>query len=88
MIRPDAVSFERTGCIVAMSDIVPSMMRPPCCGFSVAAADGASPPGVPLELHETATSMAAPRTATSRRMDSQPPIALFRHRRYIWYAGH
>jgi len=55
--------------MVAMSEIVASMTRPPCCGASVEAAEGeAPPPGVALELHETATSMAAPRTATSRRI--------------------
>src|SRR5581483_4121139 len=38
VMRPDAVSLTSTGCMVAMSEMVPSMMRPPCCGFSLAAA--------------------------------------------------
>ena len=40
VMRPDAVSLTRIGCIVAMSEIVPSMIRPPFCGCSEAAAVG------------------------------------------------
>jgi hypothetical protein len=88
MIRADAVSFDRTGWIVEMSVVVASMTRPPCWAVSVAAAE-VDAPGVLLELHETATSMAAPRTATSRRIDSLPPIAHFVTGDIsIWYAGH
>jgi hypothetical protein len=52
--------------MVAMSVVVPSMMRPPCCGFSVAAAvaDGAEvPAGVPWP-QAVATRTAAAKTAT------------------------
>jgi hypothetical protein len=88
VIRPDAVSFTRTGCIVAMSEMVASMTRPPCWGFSVVAAEGEAPPPEVLLLHETATNVAAPRTATSRRMSSRPPIAHFVAGDTLWYAGH
>src|SRR2546423_6242559 len=69
--RPDAVSFTSTGCIVAMSEVVPSMMRPPCCGASLAAADAADS-GLPLAdgvppLQAVATSIAAARAAMRAR---------------------
>src|SRR5258705_146747 len=46
-MRPDAVSFTRTGCIVAMSEMVPSTMRPPCCGVGLAPAVALVLPGEP-----------------------------------------
>src|SRR5438874_9345289 len=69
--RPDAVSFTSTGCIVAISEIVPSMMRPPCCGASLAAAD-ADDSGLPLAdgvppLQAVATSIVAARAAMRAR---------------------
>ncbi len=66
-----------TGCIVFGSEIAPTTMFPPSTGVSVPFADAVAAAGPVLvgELQETATNMAAPRTATSRRMRYLPPVA-------------
>jgi len=69
MIRLDAVSAERIGWIVAMSEMVASTIRPPCCGFSDVAAVGVGlafpcPPGV--------------HAVTSRRVPAKPAMSVLK----------
>src|SRR5687767_11334549 len=65
--RAEVVSFDRTGCMVARSEIQPSMTRPPCCGLSVAAAagvaDGATLAVGPSDAQAVATITIAARFA-------------------------
>src|SRR5437773_12394870 len=67
-MRRDRVSFTRTGCIVAMSLVSPSMIFPPCCGLSDAAGDSfADGPPVGVQAVATSTTPAKPAMSVRKR---------------------